>query len=569
MAVLLALCTFMIGIFTCHTQLIKVITCASNEDCTVSCSDSHSCADFIINCPSHTNCNVQCNGTETCKGITVNGPIHHELSIDCGGITSCFNATFNAPHASSLTIEGCQDDQSCLDLSIYCPPRHLNGSKNCFIEGNGNLGAYHEWRPMHIYARNGWLDIEIDYNGTFNHGSNSYFHAGVMHCSNASQYDMYCDMSVNAWSCRNPHDYCNNPTPLLLINTTSTTDETPPKKGFTINIDLDAILLPLILSTVLACCLIGACCVWYKILCVKSSKKAKKQPIPKPNAPVPLKVKDKSDPTVIRRVSQPASIASSHDSPALSSVVIHNMNNRCPPSIIQRHSTFDTVELQHANAAEHIKQNRHRYNISGPINAHNINKQWQHKKRESLSSLAPPSRQKRANRGSMSSRSRSAASGSDYHNHPFSVNDLEGCGIKDQAEYDPEGSVRGDGIDNKIIHHSELPESSIGDDIEDDDIQSELPESPRERPDENDSHSEIYLASSHHPGQTPVDCMSDIANKAMYDDEGSESAEQEGSGSEDMYINDNTPHQSPMGLPVIPQRVHKMSMDIATDVSVM
>eukprot|EP01084_Bolivina_argentea_P205916 351673_1 len=241
-----------------------VINCSPNEDCLIECHDTNSCANSIINCPTiNGKCEIECTNTASCKQTIINSYINNEVHINCDASYSCFATTFNTQTASLLNIEGCQQDQSCLDLSIYCPSH--SDDINCVIEGNDNLGSSPQSDGIQIYAINGWNDIEINYNGSF-----STQPRGKMYCN--KNYTIDCDIALNDWSCSDTKHYCNNPTTTLNPN-----DNPNDENVITISIDINKLLLPILLSAVLLICLIAACCVWYKILC-KPKSKSKQNP---------------------------------------------------------------------------------------------------------------------------------------------------------------------------------------------------------------------------------------------------------------------------------------------------
>ena len=93
-----------------------------------------SCAYSIINCPIKGDCDVSCNADTSCRWSQINGPSNGELVINCDGDKSCFDAVFDGRQSDKFQLNGCQSLESCLDLTLYCPP-NSNGSKNCFIQG--------------------------------------------------------------------------------------------------------------------------------------------------------------------------------------------------------------------------------------------------------------------------------------------------------------------------------------------------------------------------------------------------------------------------------------------------
>ena len=101
--------------------------------------DTRSCANSEIACPKYGECSTVCNDRASCKESIIYGPIDNDLSINCNGVNACFSSIFDATQSSKLNITGCEQDGSCLDLAIYCPPmtttNYLNYTKNCIIQG--------------------------------------------------------------------------------------------------------------------------------------------------------------------------------------------------------------------------------------------------------------------------------------------------------------------------------------------------------------------------------------------------------------------------------------------------
>eukprot|EP01084_Bolivina_argentea_P158822 276655_1 len=218
------------------------ITCNGHSD---SCIQSH------IHCAKHSPCTVSCNGDTSCKYTTITGSADGDLTIHCNGESSCYMSQFQGDMASTLTITGCTEYDSCSLLSLYCPP-HTNNIKNCFIQGNDNFGkgysittipqivteqskgyrdeSYDKSKHNHlrtssltlpaamynatgvvIFARNGWKDIDIEYSGTFGE-----LHGGVMVCG--EDYSVSCVISSDDWACEERNAYCNDVDGLFTID---------------------------------------------------------------------------------------------------------------------------------------------------------------------------------------------------------------------------------------------------------------------------------------------------------------------------------------------------------------
>eukprot|EP01084_Bolivina_argentea_P054012 99069_1 len=266
-------------------------TTNSPYDFTITCDQNEqSCAYSTIHCPKHSNCNIHCHNTESCKNITINAPINNDLYIHCNGSSSCYDSTINAQYSSLLNITGCIKHDSCLYLSMHCPP-HSNRHKNCYIEGNNNLNG------IEIYAINGWNDIQITHIG-----NNSMQHFGTMYCTN--DMSIQCDISNNNWLCNNSNDYCNNIITTtkytqLIVNTPSNpsqdiistltsiilmNDNGPILNKqennhlFSIHISVETIIMFSGSMILLLVCIIGSCCI-YKLHRKYNQEKYKKESI--------------------------------------------------------------------------------------------------------------------------------------------------------------------------------------------------------------------------------------------------------------------------------------------------
>lgn len=105
----------------------------------IECMDTRSCTESDISCPKYGGCDILCNDRASCRESIINGPINNDLNISCNGVNSCVSSIFDAPQSSKLSVTGCEQDGSCLDLVIYCPPMTIktnqNSTKNCIIEG--------------------------------------------------------------------------------------------------------------------------------------------------------------------------------------------------------------------------------------------------------------------------------------------------------------------------------------------------------------------------------------------------------------------------------------------------
>ena len=127
---------------TDHCKNMKVYGSTDNsntDDFHLRCSGLlRACIHSEINCPLNDKCHIQCESEESCRWMEVHGGngSKSDLIIDCDGEKSCFDGEFEGKYASELYINGCEEFESCMDMTLYCPPLdENNGMKNCFIQG--------------------------------------------------------------------------------------------------------------------------------------------------------------------------------------------------------------------------------------------------------------------------------------------------------------------------------------------------------------------------------------------------------------------------------------------------
>ena len=119
-----------------NLQIYGSIFETNSDDLNIECNGGYqSCLSSNIKCPATGNCNIKCSKSESCKNSSISGPINGDLVIDCTGSKSCLLSTFNAINSDELDINGCTESQSCLDLTIYCPPINNISEPTCFVEG--------------------------------------------------------------------------------------------------------------------------------------------------------------------------------------------------------------------------------------------------------------------------------------------------------------------------------------------------------------------------------------------------------------------------------------------------
>ena len=142
-------------------------------------------SNHTISCPEATNCDIVCNSTSNCSQKTIICPTELSCSILCE--SGCDTLTINASFSSQLSVSGCSQNNSCSDLSIYCPPKQ-NATKKCEITGNRNIQ-----NGMNIYAINGWSDVVVTNQNNYSISSLGMF------C--LSDYSQSCSVANNAFEC--------------------------------------------------------------------------------------------------------------------------------------------------------------------------------------------------------------------------------------------------------------------------------------------------------------------------------------------------------------------------------
>ena len=138
---------------TDHCRDMKIygstVQTMNNYDFNVRCNGKYrACADSEIDCPLYGDCNIKCETDTSCRWTDIEGPSEGDLNVECNGPKSCFDAIIDGKDAWNLDIYGCMQTQSCLDLTIYCPP-HSNGTTNCFIQGMHFQFDTFPWTQIH------------------------------------------------------------------------------------------------------------------------------------------------------------------------------------------------------------------------------------------------------------------------------------------------------------------------------------------------------------------------------------------------------------------------------------
>ena len=198
------------------------------------CDSEKSCENTTITLAEGAWLNVYCNENSSCvnakitelRALTAYGQntltgahinCHSSgCNVNCMDTLSCSNSEIDGTNSGILEIE-CKKYQSCLDMTIRCPPGAMN-REFCIITGSkGNQAVVHN--EFNIYAPNGWGDIRfVDYE--------AYILSGQLYCGgNASsllstQDEYSCDIQYGIWDCKDITSPCSNQTWLALDSET-------------------------------------------------------------------------------------------------------------------------------------------------------------------------------------------------------------------------------------------------------------------------------------------------------------------------------------------------------------
>eukprot|EP01083_Nonionella_stella_P048173 128986_1 len=149
------------------------ITCSPNSDCTVTCSGQTSCLNTNIYGPqSNNNLTLICY-VDSCRIANIYGPSDGNVYIRCKRWQSCIGITVHAESGTDyLDILVTETGDSFWGgfgiAKIYCPISQT--PKSCSLRISG-LTAMPRHNPstlissMHIYAQNGYRDIDISCEG--------------------------------------------------------------------------------------------------------------------------------------------------------------------------------------------------------------------------------------------------------------------------------------------------------------------------------------------------------------------------------------------------------------------
>lgn len=100
----------------------------------ISCRDSNQCQNTTITCESDEDCFISCSAPNACQSSTIKCANNQLCVVLCEDISSCKDLSINARFASQLDIVDCSHDESCIDMTIFCP-KSVDGNPVCNIEG--------------------------------------------------------------------------------------------------------------------------------------------------------------------------------------------------------------------------------------------------------------------------------------------------------------------------------------------------------------------------------------------------------------------------------------------------
>lgn len=209
------------GRSACYEATISI---PSNASASISCSGGrteygygdYTCRNAIITAGSNSVVNIDCIDTEpdhdgvqgasTCASATITGESGSTVDVTCDGDRVCDSMIIDAQDASSLSVNDCSADWSCIEITVYCP-QNVDGVKQCTIEGStaglrGWLSTPYVDAPLTFYAVNSWDEIE------FNTPSKNDYYYGTMHCGPSYESSCSIDDTNNEWQCKSSSNAC-------------------------------------------------------------------------------------------------------------------------------------------------------------------------------------------------------------------------------------------------------------------------------------------------------------------------------------------------------------------------
>ena len=136
----------------------EVITCASNEPCTVICQHEGGCRNSTINCPDSSNCDILCNATRSCYDATINCPTANgtascqltSVSVDVSDYSAAYS-TFNANYTNNPVIN-CNGRTSCLASKIYNCHGASSPNGTMVINARGNVESIYSYESYSLHS---------------------------------------------------------------------------------------------------------------------------------------------------------------------------------------------------------------------------------------------------------------------------------------------------------------------------------------------------------------------------------------------------------------------------------
>ena len=92
------------------------ITCPTNSECTINCTEAYSCQSATFTCPTNSNCTINCDGPSSCRSANVTCPTgDYSCNILCTDFLSCSDLSITNTHNVNIK---CCGDLSCVGAGM-------------------------------------------------------------------------------------------------------------------------------------------------------------------------------------------------------------------------------------------------------------------------------------------------------------------------------------------------------------------------------------------------------------------------------------------------------------------
>ena len=118
------------------------VDCNANTTCIINCIDENACLKTKIKCPITANCVINGLSFNSLTQAIIQCPTDDvsNCETNCNSTTSCHNTLIDGKFSNQLLLN-CNDVNSCLDFTIYCPQHNIIDAINipsCIIQGKSN-----------------------------------------------------------------------------------------------------------------------------------------------------------------------------------------------------------------------------------------------------------------------------------------------------------------------------------------------------------------------------------------------------------------------------------------------